>query len=390
MLGLMWWRRSEDVRAGAYRVLADSWRPADEFCPPNVRVYPHQWLWDSCFHAIAWSALGDERGVRELTSCFKAQLPSGFVSHMRYLTPNRVRGPLTDRSSYTQPPIYAHAAHLLTSAGFPLDDALIAAIDQGLEWLWSHRMSEQGLLFVVHPWESGCDDSPRWDSWVGRTSYRRRSYGRYDAEVVQQTVFDGEGAAVWSSSFVAAPAAFNAFAAHAARELVAIGGDQRWIARADALASAIDEHLWDDGQGVWVDQALVGGGPSTHVPTLDGIFGALVTAAEERADRALSQLLDPERFNAPFGLRYLPRQHPGYRANAYWRGPAWPQLSYMAYETAQRWRRTDVADAIATMTIRGAMRARFAEYWNAETGRGLGARPQGWTALAAVFADAGA
>ena len=42
------------VRAGALDVLRASWREADGFCPPNPEVYPHQWLWDSCFHAIAW------------------------------------------------------------------------------------------------------------------------------------------------------------------------------------------------------------------------------------------------------------------------------------------------------------------------------------------------
>jgi hypothetical protein len=40
------------------------------------------------------------------------------------------------------------------------------------------------------------------------------------------------------------------------------------------------------------------------------------------------------------------------------------------------------------MAASGAHRSDFAEYWDPDTGNGLGARPQSWTALAAVMAIA--
>jgi glycogen debranching enzyme len=147
----------------------------------------------------------------------------------------------------------------------------------------------------------------------------------------------------------------------------------------------MDEHLWDDAQGLWLDLAVVGGGDSVDAPTLDGVFGALATADPDRAHRVLDQLLDPQRFGSSYGLRYLPRDHPAYDANEYWRGPAWPPLNYMAHVAARRWDRADVADAIKTMSLRGATRSKFAEYWNAENGAGRGARPQGWATLAATY-----
>jgi hypothetical protein len=385
MLASVWRRRVVDVREGARTILEDTWRPDEEFCPPNPHVYPHQWLWDSCYHSISWAALGDERGSRELASCFRAQMPSGFVPHMRYLEPNVLRGPLSDKSSYTQPPIYAHAAHVLTQAGLPVSAEVVAGVARGLDWLWEHRRREDGLLFIVHPWESGADDSPRWDDWIPLRAYDHRAFSKYDAALVTASEFDEDGAAVWSSAFVAVPAAFNAFAAHAAGQLAGLTGDTRWATRERELAAAMDEHLWDEKSGLWLDAAVVGGGASVTAPTLDGVYGALATADPERAHRALAQLLDPERFGAPYGLRYLPPDHPKYQAGEYWRGPAWPQLNYMAWVAAQRWKRSDVADAVAAMSLRGATQSRFAEYWNVETGRGLGARPQGWAALAAVF-----
>ena len=51
----------------ARRVLEAHWDDERGYCVPNPAVYPHLWLWDSCFHAVAWAALGEvERAGREL------------------------------------------------------------------------------------------------------------------------------------------------------------------------------------------------------------------------------------------------------------------------------------------------------------------------------------
>jgi hypothetical protein len=374
-----------ELRAACRAVLEASWRPADGFCPPNPTVYPHQWLWDSCFHAIAWAALGDGRGVTELESCLRGQLSSGFVPHMRYLGPTVDRGPLPDRSSYTQPPIYAHAARVLRDTGFDVRADTVAAIGRGLEWLWQHRRTDAGLVHLVHPWESGADDSPRWDSWIGLDAYDRDAYRAVDRRLVAETVYDDAGAATWSSSFVAAPAAFNALVAHAMTELAHLTGSSMWSDRGAELADTVDRLLWDDASGLWQDLAVVGGGDSVAVPTLDGAMPLLVTGDAAKADRVLDQLLDPARFAAPYGLRYVWRDHPTYDPDAYWRGPAWPQLNYLMWLAAGRWGRADVAAEIARCSRDAALRSELAEFWNPETGLGRGAVPQGWAALAAVY-----
>lgn len=371
----------EQVRAGARAVLERSWLESEGFCPPNPVVYPHQWLWDSCFHAVAWAALGDERAGRELASCLSGALPNGFVPHMRYLGPSGGRGPLPDRSSFTQPAVYAHAARVVRDRGLPLASGVVPAVVAGLEWLWRSRLSPDGLLVIVHPWESGSDDSPRWDSWVGLPSYDHAAYSAWDRELVARTTYDECGAAVGSSGFVCAPAAFNAFAVHAAREAFALTADGRWQQRADALAAAMDAHLWDERVGLWSDRPYIGDGSTASVPTLDGAFGVLSTNDAARAAR----VLDGWATAGPFGLAFVPADCSSYVPDEYWRGPAWPQLNYLAGQAALRWGRTDVHALIASASRRAALVSGFAEYWNPETGRGLGAVPQGWAALAATY-----
>jgi hypothetical protein len=312
-------------------------------------------------------------------------MPHGFVPHMRYLGPSENRGPLADRSSFTQPPIYAHAARVIRDAGFPITAKDVSRVEAALEWLWTTRSTDDGLIYIVHPWESGSDDSPRWDSWVGIAPYSHRAYSEFDRRLVGETLFDQFGAAVSSRAFMCAPAAFNAFASHAAAELFELTDNPLWQRRSTELADLIDTCLWDEAEGLWNDRAIIGGGSSVRIPTLDGALGALSTADLDKAWRALGQLTEGSRFGTRYGLAFVPRGEGSFDPNAYWRGPAWPQLNYMLWIAALRCGRSEIASAIAERSIRAALSSGFAEYWNPVTGQGLGAIPQGWAALAAAF-----
>ena len=69
----------DSVRREARRILEEAWDDYRGYSFPHAQVYAHLWLWDSCFHAIAWSAFGDLRAVRELEAVFAAQ--SGRGTH---------------------------------------------------------------------------------------------------------------------------------------------------------------------------------------------------------------------------------------------------------------------------------------------------------------------
>lgn len=375
---------TDDVARRAADVLAAAWDDELGYSYPNPDVYPHLWLWDSCFHAIARAALGDTRAVAELEAVFVAQLPSGFVPHMRYAGSSQFRGPLGDRSGYTQPPVYGHAAAVIARRGFDVPDRLVESASAGFDYLWRERRTPEGLLRIVHPWEAGADDSPRWDSWIGSNDWNRNLWTGFDLELVGETVFAATGEAVSNPRFEAAPAAFNAIAAHGMRELASLSADGRWLDRADELAGTVDELLWDPGERLWADRAVVGPGDTVAVPTLDGVLPALSTPDPDRAAAALDQLEDAHRFAAPFGLAYVAREHPSYRPDLYWRGAAWPQLNYLARVAAARWGRPELSDRIAAMTRRGVVTSGFSELWNPETGEACGATPQTWAALAAV------
>jgi hypothetical protein len=370
------------------RVLMDShWRPELGYSVPNPETYPHLWLWDSCFHAIIWAELGDDRAAKELEAVLCGQLTDGMVPHMRYsgAGPDTWLGPLSRTSALTQPPMFGHATKVLSDAGICLTPEVLAKAKAGLDWLWEHRRTSDGLLYVVHPWEAGNDHSPRWDDWgaPGRTKegYDRAARTAWNKERMKDVSFAPDGSAVWSSSFVACPAAFNAYAAYNFRELAAVIGDGTLEARAQELADTMDELLWNQDEQLWSDLPVLGGGPSVHTPISDGVMGALVTANEEKASAALQQLQDPARFGAVFGPSNVVRTHVAYQPDMYWRGPAWPPLNYLFQQAARRHGMDGTALALARITEAGTSTSGFAEYWNPESGQGLGAVPQSWAGL---------
>ena len=372
------------VRAGAWRVLERAWQPTLGYCRPHRRTYPHLWLWDSCFHSIAWSAFGDERAVTELAAVFEGQLANGFLPHMRYGRRTYKRGPLPEVSSFTQPPVHVRAIAAARAAGVTSSDELIDQATRALDALWRLRMRD-GLLVITHPWEAGADDSPRWDAWVRSTSWQRRRWTRSDRRLLAATVFSADGVAIDNAEFVVAPASFNAIAADAAITLAELTGDTEWRSRGVALAQTLDERAWDDELGQWSDVVFTGPVGGARVPTSDAVLPALCVENSAHATTALSQLTDPTLFAAPFGPRFVPRDHPAYRPDAYWRGPAWPQLNYLTVLAARHCDMSTLADELSTSMKRGALQSHFAEYWNPETGEGLGATPQTWTAVAAAL-----
>ena len=72
------------LRGAVADMMHDQWI-TNGYTAPHATVYPWQWLWDSCFHALVWSELGDEaRALAELERALSTQDSSGFVPHMNY------------------------------------------------------------------------------------------------------------------------------------------------------------------------------------------------------------------------------------------------------------------------------------------------------------------
>ena len=106
----------------AKQVLEKNW--TGSYTQPAPQLYPHQWNWDSGFHAIGYSCFDQEKARTELLSLFKGQWKNGMLPHIVYhrpsqkyfpsaaawkiaQSPDAPDGVLT--SGITQPPLHATA-----------------------------------------------------------------------------------------------------------------------------------------------------------------------------------------------------------------------------------------------------------------------------------------
>jgi hypothetical protein len=377
---------SRDELVASVRTAFDAaWHPAG-FTAPNPVRYPWQWLWDSCFHALIWAELGDDRGLIEIGRLLDHRDADGFVPHVIYAplpNPHEHFWGRPGTSSITQPPMYGHALAELARRGIAVGDQLLGAATHALWFLLDvRRRHASGLIELCHPWESGADDSPRWDHWYG-TPWDRPTVARVKGELLAAVERSAGGAPIANPAFDAGPASFSALVAFNARELAGLTGDDRLRAAADELAERLDDR-WDATRRTWVDAGPSATG-SARVRTLDALMGALTSPDPVKVDAALNELIDPLGFGGRCGPTGVHRAEPVFEPRSYWRGSAWPQLNYLAWVAANRAGRDETAATLAAASLEGASRSGLAEHWDPDDGTALGAVPQSWTGLVLVM-----
>jgi hypothetical protein len=176
----------------AKMVLDFNW--AGSYTQPGPRLYPHQWSWDSAFIAIGYAHYKPGRAMQELRHLFESQWTNGLLPQIVFNPqfgeyfpgPNfwhAERSPYAPRhrktSGVVQPPL--HATATLRVYRCAEDDAQAQAFLKEAfphlrawhEYLYKERDPErEGLVYIHHPWESGMNNSPMWDSSMARLQLR--------------------------------------------------------------------------------------------------------------------------------------------------------------------------------------------------------------------------
>ena len=360
--------------------------PGSGYTAPNPERYPWQWLWDSCFHALIWAELGDDRGVDELTQAFGAADASGCVPHMRYQQQPRRHEDLWGRrgaSSLTGPPMYGHAVAELCRRGVHVPERLIAQAADALRFLLERRQRNEasGLLEICHPWESGADDDPRWDDYC-RGGFEPSLWAKRKQELMNGIERDSNGAPLRNREFRAASVGFSALTAFNALELAEATGALE-TAPAHRLADAV-RGRWRAESGCYADAGGAEGG-SGLIRTAYGMLAILVESEESRLTAIASELLSREGFGGEFGMAGVHRAEAAYDSGAYWRGASWPQLNYLLWLGMRRGGLDTQAASAASASRAGAEASGLAESWDCANAAAVGAVPQSWAGLAILF-----
>jgi hypothetical protein len=442
-------RRTDRTHRGTLRSAELAGRAADVLAGNDngtmvtaaPQLYPHMWSWDAAFISIGLAHLDVDRAARELETLLGAQWRSGMLPHIVFsegteyfpgpdrwgtaeLNGDAPRAPRT--SGICQPPVHAIALRRVVDIGRRGTVGDAARVERLLRdcwprlyrwhaWLARHRDPHgTGLLCVVHGWESGMDNSPRWDApyaavipgpdlppyvrldrRVVADESERPTDAEYDRylwllEEMRRVRYDPDEV-VRTSSFLVADVFVSALFALACAVLAELGADcgapaeqvgrlRSWAARSRTAVAASR----DPAGGLARDFDL----RADHwlgTRTLAGFAPLLCGGLDPAAEQALlAALQGPEWSGYPGLIAAVPPSvspaDPCFRPRTYWRGPVWPVVTWLFGWALQRRGLLEPALKLRTEGLRLVVDGTFAEYYHPFSGEPLGSHHQSWTA----------
>jgi putative isomerase len=149
--------------------------------------------------------------------------------------------------------------------------------------------------------------------------------------------------------------------------------------RADHVVKLINDLLWDEKQGMYFDRNEKTGA-RVNVKSATNFMPLFAGAATpERAKRMVHEhLLNPAEFWLTYPVASYAKTEPDYYQGSHnecnWRGPTWAPTNYMIFQGLQRYGFHTEAHELATRLFDMAIVKNpvLREYYNAETGDGLG------------------
>lgn len=414
-----------------------------EWTRASPDLYPHQWSWDTGFIAIGLARLDTGRAARELLSLFEYQWTSGKVPHIVFnpKAPSHSYFPGAEHwssagtfpeappappytSALCQPPIHAVAARRIreVSLGSGEDsDSTIGFLrdiyPKLLRWhryLLTRRDTERsGLVTIYHPWESGTDNSPRWDAALEQVEvgempeYKRLDLQHIDdpaerptgpeydrfiwlVELVKRARCD-EGALNDSHPFLVKDVLASSILVAANEALLEIADlIESPDTEREEISEWIDrgrkglENCWDEEFGIYLDYDVRRDEP-LRARTVAGFAPIVAGGLSQERLRRLIETLNSVWFAGHPRLRWpLPpstspsekRFHP----RSYWRGPVWPVINWLLWWSLGRAGESALAEEIKTNSLAQLAEDDFAEYFEPFSSESLGSLRQSWTA----------
>jgi hypothetical protein len=415
--------RDLDLRRQAMAVLRGNWERGHTV--PSRRLYPHQWSWDSAFVAVGWAHASPGRGRRELESLLAAQWADGRVPHIVFnpavardayfpgpdfwRSRDVPRAPRRETSGIVQPPVHAVAALEVHRASPTLGRCFLRRVYPHLkaqnDYLLRERSDGRGLVVIVHPWESGQDNSPAWDAGLARVTaggevpagHRRHDLDHVDAAerptatdyaryvAIAETYRDhGYQDVPGALRFVAVDPLFNALLAWSEEALADIADvigapSDPHRRRAAAVRDALLAHCYDPVAGHFF--ALDRDGLRIPEHCVAGLVPLVLDLPTDVVDALVSGMTGPRfALNDRVPLPSYDLTAPMFDTTRYWRGPAWVNTSWLVLRGLERHGRYAEAATLRAALLNAVRQEGFREYFDPRTGAGRGVSDFSWSA----------
>jgi hypothetical protein len=428
-------RSIDDLFEDAKKVLKQNDR--GQWTVPAGDLYPHQWLWDSCFISVGLRHVDVERAKTELTSLLRGQWSNGMLPNIifsskadrrltdlwrSYLSPYSPDKVAT--SGITQPPLLAEAVVRIGEKLHKVErrtwyQSMYPHLLKYHEWLYRDRDPHQeGLILLLHPYESGLDSSPPWISelrkhsmptWIQLLEYfhldKIINRVRRDTRHVPpgQRMSNIEAMAYWAairrlrrkaynseallsrSLFAVEDLAFNCILIRANELLQEIAESIReeipsWLDERMNKTKGALEQLWDESYGQYYSRSFVSNKliEEASIATLLPFYAGIVP--EEKAKRLIELMGRKEYYKAHWPVPSVPLSDPSFDELKYWQGPTWINTNWLIIDGLKRNGYFKESLELKKRTIELVKKSGFSEYFSSKTGEPAGAQNFSWSA----------
>ncbi len=427
------------IYLGARKVLQQNFRGS--YTVPSSELYPHQWLWDSCFIAIGLRHYDLQRAKQELISLKRGQWKNGMLPNITFHSEAlNFDGDLWDSrisnfapsdvktSGITQPPMLAEAIY---QVGLKLKEQqriefykeMIGCLVRYHQWLYLERdPKSSGLISLVHPYESGLDNSPLWLAAVHRLrfpwwvrflkiknfrkffNYFRRDTTRvaenerislsdaveyfYILNKLKKYKYDSR-TILHKSRPIVEELVFNSILVRANQRLKLIAREAGYslprhlLDRMRKTEHSLDK-LWDSETRQYYSRYMRSG-KLIKRPTISSLLPLYAgSITRKRAAELVGQLKDHTAFYPHFPVPSVPINSKSFNPDNFWQGPTWVNTNWLIIQGLRDYGFHKEARDLKRQTIQLVADGGFYEYFSPFDGSGKGAPNFSWTAALTI------
>ena len=400
------------------------------FVKPAEAQYPHQWNWDAALVALGLAPHHPERAMLEIRSLLAGAWETGMVPHILYHHGASDYRPHPDfwrtdghhpeglpTSGLSQPPVLATCLLRIVEAA-PTEhqaawhDFLAETYPTLLAWhRWWHTARDPrgtGLVAILHPWESGSDDAPRFGMALDAIAsdfvmpFTRGDRVHVDAserpsdedyrrfiDLIDRYANLGwdDDALMEQAPFLVQDAFLNAVLHRADVDLVRIAtilGQPHdeidaWIAATQRAYPT----LWVDAEPGFASRDLRTGSllPHAGFAGFTALWARLATP--EQAERLAQAFASPSYAGTEGdGYRIPTTAHddPAFNPRRYWRGPVWIVVNWMLHDGFAAYGQGEEAATLRNDALDLVSKHGFHEHYDPRDGTPGGAAGFSWSA----------
>ena len=376
---------------------------------PSSKVYPFQWLWDSCFHSIIYTHFNLDNAKSEIISLLNGQWKNGMLPHILFWEQKRLPNSIhnigfrtKETSSITQPPLIAYSVEQIYKKSN--DSAFVKKIFNKIHkyYVWLHlNRAVKYIPVIIHPWESGLDDFPLWDFVYGLKNPSKEQLIKNKKQLLNEylnylnisqksnnTKTNAKPSKQYlkKSKFAVKSLLFNSIYLRSLYSMLFLAKQLklRQYSYYSNLIPKVEKQFklqfFNKKKNIFI--SLNKKRQFTDMLSFE-IFMPLFAgiATQNQADYAVSFLVDKTKFWLKNPVPVLPLCSPYFHPEKYWRGTTWININWFIIKGLQNYGYDAIAKKIKQKSISLVKKTGFYEYFSPLEYKGFGPNDFTWSGL---------